>query len=177
MIYSQKLVGYNTGNDKRSTLQYTLRGSILKKILPGLMSCITCRHSRVCSIESRFQSDQPSSLDHNSLSFVLMTWAQNFLVFHYFYFSDQPILSRFPASLASSHSRSNIQIYSQLQTPSTSNFGSMKKKKKGARTRRDGEEEAGHPAEIGPPLADLGQDAGASYIPDYITINNKPVKV
>jgi len=90
--------------------------------------------------------------------------------------SDQPILSRFPTSLASSHSRSNIQIYSQLQIPSTSNFGSMKKKKNGKRREEDGTRDS--PAsEDSPSLINQIHDtSGASYVPDYITINNKPVK-
>jgi len=91
--------------------------------------------------------------------------------------SDQPILSRFPNSLASSHSRSNLQIYSQLQIPSTSNFGSMKKKKNGKKRAEKGAGDS-PPSEDSPSLIDQShEEVGASYVPDYITINNKPVKV
>jgi len=96
--------------------------------------------------------------------------------------SDQPILSRFPSSLAGSNSRSNLQIYSQLQVPSASNFGSMKKKKNGKKNSRSdassdlsqqldqnySQNQGGEPSSA---------DASATYVPDFISITNKPVKV
>ena len=97
-------------------------------------------------------------------------------------FSDQPILSRFPSSLAGSNSRSNLQIYSQLQVPSASNFGSMKKKKNGKKNSRSDassdlsqqldQNYSQHQAE-----SSVSADASATYVPDFISITNKPVKV
>ena len=125
----------------------------------------------ICDIKKTLNFDLDTNISYlgKFAIYCLNTWGD--------IFSDQPILSRFPTSLASSHSRSNIQIYSQLQIPSTSNFGSMKKKKNGKRRSEEGAGDS--PASEGSPsLIDQSHDASrASYVPDYITINNKPVKV
>ena len=92
-------------------------------------------------------------------------------------FSDQPILSRFPTSLTGSNSRSNIQIYSQLQIPSTSNFGSMKKKKKNKEEDPSTKDTAALDQNLSSYLADDPVDNDTSYVPDYISIKKKPVKV
>ena len=101
--------------------------------------------------------------------------------------SHQPILARFPSSLTGSNSRSNFQIYTQLQIPSTSNFGSMKKKKKSSEAagdirqsmESDISEERNSQARdyVGfAPEKELEKDL--VYVPDFISINNnKPVKV
>lgn len=77
--------------------------------------------------------------------------------------------------------RSNLQVYSQLQLPSTSNWGSMKR---GAK--RGGAKEAG-PTSLAPgmlspaSLPDLNNEAPYSvqYMPHIIPVhnNNKPTKV
>ena len=97
-------------------------------------------------------------------------------------FSDQPILSRFPSSLAGSNSRSNLQIYSQLQVPSASNFGSMKKKKNGKKnSRSDASSDLSQQLDQNYSQNQVGEsssaDASATYVPDFISITNKPVKV
>jgi len=96
--------------------------------------------------------------------------------------SDQPILSRFPSSLAGSNSRSNLQIYSQLQVPSASNFGSMKKKKNGKKnSRSDASSDLSQQLDQNYSQNQGGEsssaDASATYVPDFISITNKPVKV
>ena len=98
-------------------------------------------------------------------------------------FSDQPILSRFPSSLAGSNSRSNLQIYSQLQVPSASNFGSMKKKKNGKKnSRSDASSDLSQQLDQNysqnqAESSSVSADASATYVPDFISITNKPVKV
>ena len=97
-------------------------------------------------------------------------------------FSDQPILSRFPSSLAGSNSRSNLQIYSQLQVPSASNFGSMKKKKNGKKNSRsdassDLSQQLDQNYSQNQAESSVSADASATYVPDFISITNKPVKV
>merc|ERR1719270_1725956 len=92
-------------------------------------------------------------------------------------YSEQPILSRFPSSLTNTNSRSNFQIYTQLQIPSTSNFGSMKKKKKSSEVEGDGrqftesdisEERIGQAREY----VENEIERDLIYVPDYISINN-----
>ena len=88
----------------------------------------------------------------------------------------QPILARFPSSLTSSNTRSNFQIYTQLQIPSTSNFGSMKKRKKSSL--RDGESDLSEERSIPAREAEPEAEGDMVYVPDFISINNnKPVKV
>jgi len=94
--------------------------------------------------------------------------------------SVPPILSRFPSSLTDSNSRSNIQIYSQLQIPSTSNFGSMKKKKKD----KNANDSEHLEEEISTSTAEKNYNTliehsahDNTYIPEFISIKNKPVKV
>ena len=88
----------------------------------------------------------------------------------------QPILARFPSSLTSSNARSNFQIYTQLQIPSTSNFGSMKKRKKSSL--RDGESDLSEEPSIQARDSEPEVEADVVYVPDFISINNnKPVKV
>ena len=80
-------------------------------------------------------------------------------------------------SLAGSNSRSNIQIYSQLQIPSTSNFGSMKKKKKAKEEDHPTKDTATLDQNLNSYLADSPADNDTAYVPDYISIKKKPVKV
>ena len=90
--------------------------------------------------------------------------------------ADQPILARFPSSLSGSNTRSNFQIYTQLQIPSTSNFGSMKKRKKSSL--RDGESDLTEERSIQARDSEPEAEADVVYVPDFISINNnKPVKV
>ena len=89
---------------------------------------------------------------------------------------QQPILARFPSSLTGSNTRSNFQIYTQLQIPSTSNFGSMKKRKKSSL--RDGESDLSEERSIQARDSEPEAEADVVYVPDFISINNnKPVKV
>ena len=95
---------------------------------------------------------------------------------HHHHHHHQPILARFPSSLTSSNTRSNFQIYTQLQIPSTSNFGSMKKRKKSSL--RDGESDLSEEPSIQARDSEPEADADVVYVPDFISINNnKPVKV
>ena len=88
--------------------------------------------------------------------------------------TQEPILSRFPSSLAPTGSRSNIQIYNQLQYPSTSNFGSMKKKKKA--TIKDDQSETSE--NIDKSNNNQEKTSEIEYIPDFISVKaNNPVKV
>ena len=90
--------------------------------------------------------------------------------------ADQPILARFPSSLSGSNTRSNFQIYTQLQIPSTSNFGSMKKRKKSSQ--RDGESDLSEERSSQARDSEPEGDGDVVYVPDFISINNnKPVKV
>ena len=88
--------------------------------------------------------------------------------------TQEPILSRFPSSLAPTSSRSNIQIYNQLQFPSTSNFGSMKKKKKA--TIKDDQSVTSE--SIDKSNNNQEKPSDIEYIPDFISVKaNNPVKV
>ena len=63
--------------------------------------------------------------------------------------------------------RSNFQIYNQLQYPSTSNWGSMKRGKGNPRPSR--------PSSVLPSpssLPDLNQDTAVQYIPNLVPTNN-----
>ena len=75
--------------------------------------------------------------------------------------------------------RSNLQVYSQLQLPSTSNWGSMKR---GAKRAREGGPASMAPGMLSPAsLPDLNNEAPYSvqYMPHLIPVhnNNKPTKV
>jgi len=89
--------------------------------------------------------------------------------------NSEPILSRFPTSLTSSNSRSNIQIYSQLQIPSTSNFGSMKKKKN--RDQSIESELSSKDIKDQSLSNNIEKTSDVEYIPDFVSIKSKPVKV
>ena len=174
------LPGYNSLHHHYSSthsLQVMMMIMMKMMIIIIMMMMISLQGQTNYSMPPHLNNYIIDRLVQETIGYEMKDWYYLILLF-----SDQPILSRFPSSLAGSNSRSNLQIYSQLQVPSASNFGSMKKKKNGKKNSRsdassDLSQQLDQNYSQSQAESSVSADASATYVPDFISITNKPVKV